>query len=375
MRGAFYINGTGTLREFDLSPSAVLPDVRLLRRSMEETHNRLLVTWSGKESRLWKGLLQRWGLESWPGHILNLRGLASRVLARSRVTILPEDLAADLELTPPDADQPAGKVRFLAACLSALLERVPQDQRGDWTTLQAWIQQGQYVPDFSRFAFGRDYLRQLPTTPGIYIMRNRAGDVIYVGKSRNLKRRVGSYFSARLGRDPKVTRILDQLHSLEVLPATSEVEALLLETRMIRDFRPPVNLQVEIHERSGGYGREQNLILLVAEPDAARVQLYLLKEGVFAGQQKTRLAHPAPRALREKLRSIYFGPPKRSRKPRNSWEREIVFRWLSVNRNRLNHSRPGEIRWNSLATGPPMAKSSVITASRQNDLYRQREFE
>jgi hypothetical protein len=167
-------------------------------------------------------------------------------------------------------------------------------------------------------------------------MRNLAGDIIYVGKSRNLKRRINSYFSAGKREDLKVARILGQLYSLEVLPTASEVEALLLEMRMIRDFRPPVNLQAEIHEQPGGYGKEQNLILLVGEPGRARAQLYFLKEGVFVGQQGARLARPASSSLRRKLQSIYFGRRRQPRNRREPWEKEIVYRWLSANRSRLN---------------------------------------
>ncbi len=336
MRGAFYASDSGTLWAFDLSPSAPRPDVRGLRRLTRETQSRLLVTWSEKQSRLWNELLYGWKLDSWQGDILNLRALAARALTRSAAKSFPEALASELGMTPPGMEQPGSAARFLADCLAALLERVPEVHRRSLKTLQSWIDQGRCVPDFSRFAFGKDYLRQLPASPGAYVMRNRAGDIIYVGKSRNLKRRVGSYFSAGKRGDPKVARILEQLHSLEVLPTTSEVEALLLEMRMIRDFRPPVNLQAEIHEQPGGYGKEQNLILLVGDPAGSRAQLYFLKEGVFVGQQAARLSRPASSSLRKKLRSIYSGRRRQRRNQRESWEKEIVYRWLSANRSLLN---------------------------------------
>ncbi len=336
LRGALYASEARILWKFDLSPSAPSPDVRALRRMVGGARPGLLLTWGGNESRLWNELLQRWKVGCWPGRFLNLRTLAARVLARSAAGISPEQLASELAMPAPDLEQPAGAAPFFAACLPALLERVPEEHRRDLTALHKWMDEGRYAPDFSRFAFGRDYLRRLPASPGTYVMRNRAGDIIYVGKSRNLKRRVGSYFSAGKREDTKVAKILEQLHSLEVLPTVSEVEALLLEMRMIRDFRPPVNLQAEIHEQPAGYGKEQNLVLLVGEPGGARAQLYFLKEGVFVGQQSARLARPASSSLKKKLRSIYFGHRRQSGKRREPWEKEIVYRWLSANRYRLN---------------------------------------
>jgi len=336
LRGAFYGSDTGVVWTFDLSPSAPSPDVRALRRVMRGARPGLLLTWGGKEARLWNELLQRWKVSCWPGRILNLRTLAARVLARSAAGISPEQMSSLRGAPVPDLEQPAVAAPYFAACLPALLEQVPEEHRRDLMTLQKWMDEGRYVPDFSRFAFGKDYLRELPASPGTYIMRNRAGDIIYVGKSRNLKRRVGSYFSSSTREDTKVTKILEQLYSLEVVPTASEVEALLLEMRMIRDFRPPVNLQAEIHEHPGGYGKEQNLVLLVGEPGGVRAQLYFLNEGVFVGQQGARLARPASSTLRKKLRSIYFGRRRQPRNRREPWEKEIVYRWLSANRSRLN---------------------------------------
>jgi len=97
-----------------------------------------------------------------------------------------------------------------------------------------------------------------------------------------------------------------------------------------------VNLQAEIHEQPGGYGKERNLVLLVGEPGGAKAQLYFLKEGVFVGQQSARLASPASNSLRKKVRSIYFGSRRQRRNRREPWEKEIVYRWLSANRSRLN---------------------------------------
>jgi predicted GIY-YIG superfamily endonuclease len=263
--------------------------------------------------------------------------LAERVFSPPALVKSPEDIAAPLGIAAPDPSRPSRMVRFLADCLPALLERVPEEHRANPAMLTEWIDRDKSAPDFSRFAFDKAFLKALPPRPGVYVMRNRAGTIIYVGKSRNLKRRVGSYFRSGSQPDLKSTRILDQLHSLEVLPASSEVEALLLEMRMIRDFQPPINLQKAVHEQAASYGREFNLLLLVAEPDADKIQIYLLKNGVFAGRHSVRLNHPAPAALKKKIRTIYFTQRPRRRSVCEPWEKEIVFRWFSANHRRLNY--------------------------------------
>jgi excinuclease ABC subunit C len=83
--------------------------------------------------------------------------------------------------------------------------------------------------------------RGLPPAPGVYLMKDHKGVVLYVGKASNLPDRVASYFvpSADLG--PKKGRMLDEVHSIDFLVCGSEWEALLTENRLIKDIRPKHN--------------------------------------------------------------------------------------------------------------------------------------
>jgi hypothetical protein len=168
-------------------------------------------------------------------------------------------------------------------------------------------------------------------------MRNRAGDIIYVGKSGNLKRRVRSYFMSRALKDPKIAGIHGQLHTLEFTVAASEVEALVMEMRLIRDFRPQFNLQAEVHEKPAHYGRPRNVIVLVHEdPEAERATAYLVRDSLFAGRERVQLGADPGRRLRAKVRSVYFERRAKRRSPGEEWEQEIISRWLSSNIKRLN---------------------------------------
>lgn len=87
----------------------------------------------------------------------------------------------------------------------------------------------------------QDTLDALPVAPGVYLMRDRAGKVIYVGKAVNLRSRVRSYFG-RGDERVLVPFLMDELGDLEVLVVTSEKEALLLENELIKKYRPRFNI-------------------------------------------------------------------------------------------------------------------------------------
>jgi excinuclease ABC subunit C len=92
----------------------------------------------------------------------------------------------------------------------------------------------------------RRKVAELPTAPGVYLFKDAAGRVLYVGKAKSLRSRVASYFqpSADLlaSRGPEIERMVEELVAdLEVLECQSEVEALLQENRLIKDIQPRFN--------------------------------------------------------------------------------------------------------------------------------------
>ncbi|MGH6940335.1 excinuclease ABC subunit UvrC [Hypericibacter sp.] len=87
------------------------------------------------------------------------------------------------------------------------------------------------------------HLKTLPSSPGVYRMLNAAGDALYVGKARNLKRRVTSY--TQTDRLPmRLKRMVAETESLEVVVTHTEVEALLLESNLVKRLRPRFNVQL-----------------------------------------------------------------------------------------------------------------------------------
>ncbi len=85
----------------------------------------------------------------------------------------------------------------------------------------------------------------IPTQPGIYIYKNNLGEIIYVGKAINLKKRVNQYFQRDDALGPKTRRLLSQINDISWQIVSSEIEALILESSLIKKYRPKYNSQLK----------------------------------------------------------------------------------------------------------------------------------
>ena len=91
-------------------------------------------------------------------------------------------------------------------------------------------------------AFDRELLKTFPEFPGVYLMKDNKGEVLYVGKAKNLKNRLKQYFGATQDERHQIPYLLSHLHVIETIVVHSEKEALLLENKLIRHYKPPYNL-------------------------------------------------------------------------------------------------------------------------------------
>lgn len=81
----------------------------------------------------------------------------------------------------------------------------------------------------------------LPQAPGVYLMRNERGELLYIGKAWRLRDRVASYFNGGMGTKAKVADLVSHVHAIETRPARSTLEAALAEAELIRELKPPYN--------------------------------------------------------------------------------------------------------------------------------------
>lgn len=91
----------------------------------------------------------------------------------------------------------------------------------------------------------RTKVRSLPTTAGVYLMKDALGRVIYVGKAVNLRGRVSSYFNSKAAFDRRISDLVPEIRDVDHIGCDSEVEALLLEARLIKDIQPRFNSELK----------------------------------------------------------------------------------------------------------------------------------
>ena len=94
-------------------------------------------------------------------------------------------------------------------------------------------------PDFTQL------LKAAPTGPGVYLMRDASGGVLYVGKAASLRHRLSSYFARRAGLEPKIRRMVARVADFDFIVTESDSEALILECNLIKQHKPPYNARLK----------------------------------------------------------------------------------------------------------------------------------
>ena len=89
----------------------------------------------------------------------------------------------------------------------------------------------------------KEKIKDLPTKPGVYLFKGASGDVLYVGKAKNLKSRVAQYFS---GQDTRVQLpfLISEAQDLDYVVVQTELESLFLENTLIKQYTPPYNIKL-----------------------------------------------------------------------------------------------------------------------------------
>ncbi len=119
---------------------------------------------------------------------------------------------------------------------------------------------------------------KFPSTPGVYLFQDQAGRVLYIGKAKNLRARVGSYFLAAAAEDQRTAHLVREAYDVDFVETESDVDALLMEARLIKDIQPKFNrdlrddksfpyLQITTHE---DYPRVE----VTREPRSSGAKLY-----------------------------------------------------------------------------------------------------
>jgi len=138
----------------------------------------------------------------------------------------------------------------------------------------------------------REKIKSFPTGPGLYFMKASGDKVLYIGKAKNLRSRVSSYFQQggdlAVSRGPKITEMISKVKSVDFLETETEVEAVLAEARLIKDIRPPYNTDL-VDDKSFPYleittGEDFPGVYITRKPRLSGSRLF----GPFAGAKDLR---------------------------------------------------------------------------------------
>lgn len=142
----------------------------------------------------------------------------------------------------------------------------------------------------------KTFLANLSHHPGVYQMLGESGEVLYIGKAKDLKKRVSSYFSQR-AKDPKTTSLVQQIKNIDITVTNTENEAVLLECNLIKQHRPRYNILLR-DDKSYPY------ILITNQHPFPRIDIYRgqrKKTGLFFGPYPNSLAVRETISLLQKL--------------------------------------------------------------------------
>jgi excinuclease ABC subunit C len=156
----------------------------------------------------------------------NLHGGSGRV--PERPDLRPQDLTADTDPATASAEDDD----------EARLPELPEETSEET---------GDAIPE-GRLAVGHaaieNAVRLAPTSPGVYRMLNAANDVLYVGKAKNVRKRLSSYARVSAPLPARILRMIAATVAVEIISTTTETEALLLEANLIKQLRPRFNVQL-----------------------------------------------------------------------------------------------------------------------------------
>ena len=311
-----------------------------------------------------------------PEAFISLSAIARAALGPPRPRSL-ERLAGELGVGFVEDASSLAQARLGAECLLFLLDREPLRHRGE-TGLRALLE-ARSAPhpglDDPAGALRRD-LDALPAEPGVYSFFDRRGQLLYVGKARDLRRRVGSYFTARTRPDPRTAAWLGSVDRIEHERSGSELEALLREASQIAARAPAKNRQRAVHARRGrAIG---NFVLVQTAERTGAVRVALVKDGSLAARVVLGPRGGGCKRLRALVEEIYFpgiggrrSPPKSSRTAMSETAfRALILSWLRTQRPGLPALDPTDDPGPDEACARILAQASALRKGETHVTFR-----
>lgn len=182
---------------------------------------------------------------------IDTMGLATRLLRDVRKPSL-DRVATAVGLSPRGVHRAGGDAQLTAEVALRLMGEAANQGIASVDRLKSVA----FVPETrvqegvgrARSVLDRTLAHNLPKKPGVYIMRDTRGEIVYVGKAKNLRSRVGSYYSQPIGMTRKMDGLIENVAAIDHEVVGSELEALQLESQFIRRYQPRYNTALKKSE-------------------------------------------------------------------------------------------------------------------------------
>jgi hypothetical protein len=188
-----------------------------------------------------------------------------------------DDIVREFNIVNLQSDDPDARVLTLKHIFEFLLAALQSRGLTTLRELFEFQERARKKVDFSRYGFGRDFLRDIPEMPGIYLFRDKSDRVIYAGKAGNLKVRINSYFWNTGESVDKIEGILELLHRIEYRVLGSDLEAMIEEYRLIDEHKPAFNTKLRVPERALD---APDRILILPSSMQGMLKLYVLSNAL-----------------------------------------------------------------------------------------------
>ncbi len=182
---------------------------------------------------------------------IDTMGLGMRLLREVRKPSL-DHVAAAVGLNPRGTHRAGGDARLTAEVAVRLMDEAAHQGIASVDRLKSvsFVPMSPAEEDVSRarVTLDRSLAQNLPKKPGVYIMRDASGEIIYIGKAKSLRTRVNSYYSELIGKTRKMDGLIENVTQIDHEVVGSELEALLLESQLIRRYLPRYNTALKRSE-------------------------------------------------------------------------------------------------------------------------------
>jgi hypothetical protein len=191
------------------------------------------------------------------------------------------------------------------------------------------------VDYFKGKEFSLKTLQELPQESGVYGFKNKSDAFIYIGKAKNLRRRLTSYFRETDESTEKIDSIRKDAYKVITYLCGSELEAIIYEYRLIRKHKPALNSQIEINERAGVFKPLPDCIILLPHAQPGKCVLFFMRQNqkIIMKQIET-VSFDKVAVITEIDTFFYKGtlPAESTDFP----EMELATRWVKSNRDSIN---------------------------------------